>query len=390
MTGRFEKSTPSQRVHSDLDTHHGYRLDRQLMMDRPRRTTRQPARLTDTLTSSPPAPTATRSKRKTQDVDPADQLRYLLTNSKSALTSMDIADLINAGSWNMLSPESQDILKTLLPPTAFLGFKAAIDADHPSAVDSMSVDETTDSASGEVDVSFFTDSHFLAAAHTLQDHIYSDWMSDAHAEKVKKYEDGIREGTLSAAWKDEVWERDNTSARVGRPPPNGDNAASSNHVAESGARAGEAAEVKLIALAKSGILRVGDIIALKRNFTGLDLTIEKDAIIQSIHPKTHALTVLFEPGTTQHLPAHLISPEPSEPSAPTLVANIIKPMQLETALLDEDNRVEKSQRPNGNAWKCITVWRWRGEATEDTGNGRWGRENHGTLFYLRNTYYHER
>ncbi|KAF5378158.1 hypothetical protein D9615_007616 [Tricholomella constricta] len=292
-----------------------------------------------------------------------------------------LKDLINAASWNMLSPDSQQALKVLLPPTAIVGFRTVIDPDHPSAADSMSVDEPAASSSGEVDTAVFTDSHFLAAAHTLQDHIYSDWMSESHVQKVKKYEEGIRNGTMSAPWKDEVWEQNNTSTRPSAP---------ANFASESGARAGEAAEVKLVTLAKNDVLRVGDIIALKRNFLGLDLIVEKDAIIQAIHPKTHALTVLFEPGMTKHLPAQLLAPEPAEPSAPTQVACITSPTQLETALLDNDGRIERARRPNGNAWKCMTVWRWRGEPMGDTGDGRWGRENHGTLFYLRGTYYHER
>ncbi|RDB24081.1 hypothetical protein Hypma_008562 [Hypsizygus marmoreus] len=364
-------------------------------MDRPRRSTRPPARLQAAATPPPTSAPAARPKRKTQDAEPFDQLQFLLKNPKSTLTSMDISDLINAASFNMLSPESQEMLKALLPPTAFLSFKRTIDPDHPSASDSMDVDQLTPSASTSrtLDMTVFTDSHFLAAAHTLQDHIYSDWMSDAHAARVKKYEDGIRDGTLAAAWKDEIWERNNISSTMLRPVISNGQAAPSNHVAESNARAGEAAEIKLVTLAKHGVLRVGDIIAYKRNFSGLDIQIEKDAIIQSIHPKTYALTVLFEPGTTKYLPAHLLTPIPAEPSAPTQSATITSPSMLETGMLDIDGRVERARRPNGNAWKCFTVWRWRGEPgdMEVLGEGgRGGRESHGTLFYLRGTYYHER
>jgi hypothetical protein len=67
-------------------------------------------------------------------------------------------------------------------------------------------------ALGPVDTSVFTDAHFLAASRTFQDHLYSysNWLSDAHAEKVGKYEEGIKDGTLAAPWKDEIWERNNT------------------------------------------------------------------------------------------------------------------------------------------------------------------------------------
>ncbi|KAG6841638.1 hypothetical protein C0991_008623 [Blastosporella zonata] len=353
-------------------------------MDRPRRSTRPPARLADAIPSSPPP--ATRPKRKTpHDADPAEQLHVLLTSPKSVLTTLDISDLISASSWNMLSDESKNILKPLLPPTAFLGYNATIGLDHPSAVasDSMTVDDSP--ASDVVDPAVFTDPHFLAAAHTLQDHIYSGWMDDTHAQKVLKYEEGIRNGTLAALWKDEVWERNNDGPRpVAEIPINGNSIPGD-------ARAGHAAEVKLVALAQEGVLQVGDIIVLRRNFTGLDIVVEKDAIIRSIHPKTHALTILLEPGTSTHLPGPLLSPHPAAPSGLTQQAVVTSPSQLETVLLDNDGRVERGKRPNGNAWKVMTVWRWRGTAPwEDVGDGRWGRENHGTLFYLRGTYYHER
>lgn len=158
------------------------------------------------------------------------------------------------------------------------------------------------------------------------------------------------------------------------------------------------------------MLRVGDILAFKRNFLNINLVIEKDAIvctrfpnssltflltdppvlqIQSINPKTHVPTVLFEPGTTRHLPAPLLLPDPADPSGPTLSAAITSPTMLETALLDTDARIGKPERPNGNAWKCFTIWRRRGEYFGNADDERGGRENHGTLFYLRGTYYHE-
>ncbi|KAG6879109.1 hypothetical protein C0992_005135 [Termitomyces sp. T32_za158] len=351
-------------------------------MDRPRRTTRPPVRLIDTLPSSP---STTRQKRKTTQDDPAEQLHTLLTSPKSALTTMDVSDIFNAASWNMLSADSQNTLKTLLPPTAFLNFSVSIGADHPSAVGNGS--DAVDSippANDVVDTALFTDPHFLAATHTLQDHIYCGWMSDSHVQKVAKYEEGIHDGTLAAPWKDELWERNNGVPRPATMPTN-------NGAVSSNERAGEAAEIKLVTLAQEGVLQVGDIIVLRRNFSALNIIVEKDAIIRSIHPKTHALTVLLEPGTSAHLPAPLVSPDPSPPTGNTQEAVITSPTQLETALLDNDGRVERGKRPNGNAWKSMTVWRWRGTAPwEDVGGGRWGRENHGTLFYLRGTYYHER
>lgn len=86
-----------------------------------------------------------------------------------------------------------------------------------------------------LDPSLFTDPHFLAAAHTFQDHMYTGWMTESHLEKVQKFERGILDGTLHAPWKDEVWQRDNVKIELGRNygqdgPPGSQN--------ESNARAG--------------------------------------------------------------------------------------------------------------------------------------------------------
>ncbi|KAF8217700.1 Asx homology domain-containing protein [Mycena galopus ATCC 62051] len=320
-----------------------------------------------------PAAEVVPSKRKAKDVDPAEQLRFMLQNAKSRLAKMDISDLINANSWNMLSPDSRSQLSALLPPTAFSSYQPSIGSDHPAATDSMNVDS---SGSGPIDTSLFTDSHFLAAAHTFQDHLFSDWLSDAHAEKVKKYEQGIRDGSLAAPWKDEVWEREN-----GKEEP-----ATAPH--SSPTLAGEAAELKLVDLAKSSVLREGDILVYKRHFSNLAVVVEKDVIIQKIDPRTHSLTVLVEPGTTRDLPAHLLMPGPSDPSAPTRTMTITSPTQLESGLLDIYG-VDRTKRPNGNAWKAFTLWRWTGDSAEYHMQ-RGGREDHGTLFYLRACHYGDR
>lgn len=62
---------------------------------------------------------------------------------------------------------------------------------------------------------------------------------------------------------------------------------------------------------------------------------------------------------------------------------------LETALLELDGRIDRSRRPNGNAWKSFTIWRWRGGGFNPV-DSRGGRENRGTLFYLRACYSQER
>ena len=155
-----------------------------------------------------------------------------------------LQDLVNAATWNILSHESQATLQSLLPPTAFEDFRPGIEPDHPSCSsnsdpDAMAVDSPNIGSSSNLDISVFTDPHLLAAAHTLQDHIYTDWMSDCHIEKVQKYEMGVRDGTLSAAWKDDVWERNNAGGSA-IPTTNGVETVTSpwSAVRESSARAG--------------------------------------------------------------------------------------------------------------------------------------------------------
>jgi hypothetical protein len=74
----------------------------------------------------------------------------------------------------------------------------------------MDVDDTNEfRCVATLDLSVFTDPHFLASAHTFQDHMYTGWMADAHLEKVQAFEKGVTDGSLHAPWKDEVWEKDN-------------------------------------------------------------------------------------------------------------------------------------------------------------------------------------
>lgn len=95
--------------------------------------------------------------------------------------------------------------------------------------------------------------------------------------------------------------------------------------------------------------------------------------------------------TIHSLPPSLTCHNPSDPSSDVLSLTITTPQMLETHILDNDGTVKKDQRPNGNAWKCFTVFRWReGCITNNTTDQRGGRDVHGTLFYLRGSYYYDR
>jgi hypothetical protein len=77
--------------------------------------------------------------------------------------------------------------------------------------------------------------------------------------------------------------------------------------------------------------------------------------LQKLDARTHSLTVLLEPGTTRDLPAQLLMPGPCDPSAPTRTMTITSLTQLESGLLDVYG-VDRTKRPNRNAWKSLKVW----------------------------------
>lgn len=104
------------------------------------------------------------------------------------------------------------------------------------------------------------------------------------------------------------------------------------------------------------------------------------------------MTVLLESGTQLHLPSDLLKPSPPAPRPPTQTMTISDPESLENGILDVDGRVNRTERVPArphNPWKVLTLWRWRGDDAfipDDRG----GRENHGTLYYLRSNFYHDR
>ncbi|KAF7983115.1 hypothetical protein HWV62_24067 [Athelia sp. TMB] len=320
------------------------------MSERPRRSTRAPAKVPVVHASSLKRNAddninGTVSPRKKTKIEERDLLDILLHEPASALTTMDIAGILNANAWMELSPESRDRLCHLLPPTAFEGFEPTLDPSHPSQLDkagsdAMDVDVNAFRCAATLNLDAFQDSHFLAAAHTYQDHIFSGWRSAAQADLRARFEQGVRDGTLHAPWKDEVWE--------GQHPP---------EVAESSLLAGEAAELKLADLVKGSMLKVGDMLAYKRNFTNLGRIVEKDVLIQDINLRTSAITVLVQPGS-EPLPRALQERNPPDPTPSTRSMTISSPSQLETGVLDLEGHVSRADRPNGNAWKNFSVWRW--------------------------------
>jgi hypothetical protein len=115
-----------------------------------------------------------------------------------------------------------------------------------------------------------------------------------------------------------------------------------------------------------------------------------------MNPQNYALTVLIPSGDTIQLPSSLLSSSSAgshDDQYGLRQVIITSPTQLESAILDIDGRVDRGKRPNGNAWKSLTVWRAKEPTTDQTGidirHDVQDRENYGTLFYLRGCLYQE-
>ncbi|PSR77077.1 hypothetical protein PHLCEN_2v8066 [Hermanssonia centrifuga] len=183
--------------------------------ERPRRSARTPNKSPATVVNGPSSKPAARRKAR----DPGAQLDHLLTNSKSQLTKVDISDVLNFDNFLELSVESQELLCSLFPATAFSTFQPTIDPTHPANMgkggpESSSQESppkplsaTFDRSPTTLDPVVFTSPFFLSAARTFQDHIYSGWLASKAKDLVKQYEQGVGEGSLHAEWKDEEWER---------------------------------------------------------------------------------------------------------------------------------------------------------------------------------------
>lgn len=115
----------------------------------------------------------------------------------------------------------------------------------------------------------------------------------------------------------------------------------------------------------------------------------------SYHPNSQSFEILLSPGTIQHLPQSVVlSPDPANDELPgdqyLLTMTVTTAASLDTGILDVDARVDKAHRPNGNAWKTLSVWKRRPDGEFGMSIERGGRESVGTLFYLRDCYYHDR
>ncbi|KAI8995224.1 Asx homology domain-containing protein [Trametes punicea] len=358
-----------------------------------------------------PPESSAQGKRKAREPaqkSPAEKLDYLLTNPKSKLTKVDISDVINYSNFLELSEEAQNRLCALLPPTAFSTYSPSVCPTHPDypsrrddaqacGEDQMEVDDEKASAQSPatLDPTVFTSPFFLSAAHTFQDHLYSSWLGKKALDDLAKFREGALTGEEHADWKDEVWERNHQPG-----------------TSKTTAKGKRRTRPGLVDLAKRGLLQEGDVLAYKRTFPALNVTIEKDVLIDHIDPQTHWIGFVLSPGEVKSLPPSLLVRGSDECDATVLsMGDIADPVALERGVLDVQGRVRPSDKyaqdlvESGSAcapgepsqeiknaivvraWKSFTVWRWKEGMRDQTElqvvRERGGREKVATLFYLR-------
>ncbi|KAL1943738.1 hypothetical protein VTO73DRAFT_4183 [Trametes versicolor] len=266
---------------------------------RPRRSARTPAKppAKTPASAAPPPESPARPRQKAREAaakSSPEKLEYLLSNTKSKLTRVEMTEVINYPIFLDLPEEVQNRLCALLPSTAFSTFSPSVCPTHPDYDatgdgDQMQVDYAPDDrTSATLDPTVFTSPYFLSAAHTFQDHLFSSWMGKKAADDLTKFEESARSGAMHIDWKDEVWEREHQRLFVnakGKQPPRAD----------------------MATLAKGGLLQAGDILAYKRCFPALNVTVEKDVLIDSVDPQTNFPTFLLAPGAQKELPRDLLT-----------------------------------------------------------------------------------
>ncbi|CAL1702381.1 unnamed protein product [Somion occarium] len=326
--------------------------------------------------------------------------------------------VLNYENFINLSAESQQKLCNLLPPTAFCTYQRTVDPTHPclrrnsrsSGAGSMDVDtipgpssesslnDLPERSPATLDPSIFTSSFFQSAALTFQDQLFSSWFSQKAKETQEKYERGVRDGTMHAEWKDEVWERENDVSSLTRNTHGTD----------------------LAGLAKRSLIKEGDMMVYKRTFSSCNVTVEKDLLVHFVNPQSHSLTLLLPPNVDRNLPPQLLVICPPEPKPPTLNTDgILSSVELEHEILETDGRVSRAERyteindmiksrrtpltsmlthdpfdtaalaTSAKAAKSLSVWRWREEMKAEIElqmiQERGGRELLGTIYHLRNS-----
>lgn len=128
--------------------------------------------------------------------------------------------------------------------------------------------------------------------------------------------------------------------------------------------AGDTTRLKITDMAKSGMLRENDIwrysrifksATIKKELKVSHLACRVDSQCTAIDKMSFSLTFLCPPKSEEYIRSGL---------TPLTIDGIENPSTLETRLLDEDGRISRGNRTNGNAFKCIRIIR----GSEDIGS----------------------
>jgi len=129
--------------------------------------------------------------------------------------------------------------------------------------------------------------------------------------------------------------------------------------------AGDTTRLKLTDMARNGMLREGDSWRYSRSFQG-SMLIKKELIVTvgkifanlkctRVDKESFTLSFHCPPREEEYIRAG---------TDPYVIEGVDNPSLLETRLLDQDGRVPRSKRPNGNAFKSIRIIR----GSEDIGS----------------------
>jgi len=398
-------------------------------------------------TVSPQTRSAKSARTKKSFGLPSNSLEYLLSEPKSKLASVDLAEIINPSTWAMLSVESRSHLASLLPKTSFVSNTPTVDDAHPAmkTTEANIASLAQESFSADPDMlnhdPSFLSCHFLqSAVQAFQEDLRSSNFTPGHVAHMEAYENALRDGTTHAPWKDEEWDLQmDEESIISTSPTKGPSIGKGKGKVKASTKS-ISRSIELADLASGGYILPGDLISYKRSLSVNKQVIQKDLLVQSYLP-SGALLLLLSPSIEESLPFDLLTLAPGElpritstsltpSSASSAQSRRAAPLSFEDLLRNKDTSVAPAPkylsitttapsalethliplftdtnastdatplRNPADAWKAFTVWRWPEgweHALEEgfingrgrAAQGKGGREIVGTLFYLRGCY----
>ncbi|BFZ65025.1 hypothetical protein YB2330_006188 [Saitoella coloradoensis] len=272
----------------------------------------------------------------------------LLTDRRSLLLDMDVHNLFTPQIWDQLPAFAQNECLELLPDIDKIYPAAASDQEEPS--------------DAQLRFDFFHYNSFLSEAI---DDFTACLSSGTYAPSFLRsalVTNAARADGLYDSWKASHFE-----SYWGQ-----------KQRLDNSALAGDAKGVKLGDVMRGSNGVVGDVWVYDRIFTSkkgemrmsgkrktMDtMHVRKEVTLTAIDPLTYALTFSAPEGQEVYA-----KPD----TAMVTISDVLTPNTLEHRVLDIDGRLERKERPNGNAWKCFRVRR--------------NKQDLGTLFESRQRWY---